>query len=66
MYILNFDELFAKGKLDKNNYIFCTKEEALKLLKYELMPMGESEQGFVFIKDELIQILLEGGGKVVT
>jgi hypothetical protein len=64
MYILNFKELFDEGKLNKDNYIICTKEQALDLLKYKFMPLGECEDNFVFTKNELIELLLQGGDNI--
>ena len=61
MYILNFDELFNSGKLNKEDYIICSKEQAVDLLKYQYIPIGECEEGYVFANDKIIELLLKGG-----
>ena len=64
MYILNFNELFNEGKLNKDNYIICTKEQALELLKYKFIPLGECEDKYVFAKNELVELFLKGGDDI--
>lgn len=64
MYILNFAELFNQGKLNKDNYIVCNKDQSLALIKCGFMPVGEFDKDYVFIKDEIIELFLKGGGDI--
>ena len=64
MYILNFDRLFEEHKLNKDNYILCDREQTLDLVKCGFVPIGECDNLYVFLKDELIEIFLKGGDSV--